>query len=430
MGCSSTMPNRRSGRLWGSFSRDTSEIMMSHTPCSIPSPNYVEYDNKHKWDGFAVDGDKYNSFGIFIDWAKKDNSALCKQINEEIKTLKRDEKTSLKEAKKHTRTQEDRDSVVGILDRDDDMCADVILENYPHWKYCNQQLYVSGMWSTSKAIQNNLIGSLSDKLNIIKMTPEGAKYTGKNYGNNHGKRKDVYEFIHQKTVDGDWILRSQYTSLGKILFTNGYYNFKKSVFESSKINDFDPNIVIHCRIDHDFNHFDGADEEYIETVKHRLFGLPLGEEVEDYLILYLARSLAGDMMKRVMFGLRMSNTGKGIMTKALQLSLGQYVDTFNAENLAYSASSTDEAAKLRWAMLLQAKRIIISNEITNDKPLNGNIIKKICSGGDSLKGRGHGGNETSFVPQFNVICLANDNPEIKPYDDALMNRVRVYVYYS
>jgi hypothetical protein len=52
------------------------------------------------------------------------------------------------------------------------------------------------MWSTSKAIQNNLIGSLSDKLNIIKMTPEGAKYTGKNYGNNHGKRKDVYEFIH------------------------------------------------------------------------------------------------------------------------------------------------------------------------------------------------------------------------------------------
>jgi hypothetical protein len=70
--------------------------------------------------------------------------------------------------------------------------------------------------------------------------------------------------------------------------------------------------------------------EYIETIKHPLFGLPLGEEVGDYVVLNLASGLAGDMMK-VMFGLGMSNTGKGIMTKALQLSCGQYVDTFNAE---------------------------------------------------------------------------------------------------
>jgi vacuolar-type H+-ATPase subunit E/Vma4 len=52
-----------------------------------------------KFDGFAVDGDKHNSVGIFMSWAKKDTSVLCKQINEEIKTLKRDDKTSLREAK-------------------------------------------------------------------------------------------------------------------------------------------------------------------------------------------------------------------------------------------------------------------------------------------------------------------------------------------
>ena len=167
---------------------------------------------------------------------------------------------------------------------------------------------------------------------------------------------------------------------------------------------------------------------YMETIKQRLFCLSLGGDVGNYLILNLARGLAGDMMKRVMFGLGMSNTGKGIMTKALQLSCGQYVDTFNAENLAYSTSSNDEAQKLRWAYLLQHKRIVISNEITNDKSLNGNIIKKVCSGGDALKGRLHGGLETSFVPQFLTLLLANDIPEIKPYDDAVINRVRVYSY--
>ena len=283
---------------------------------------------------------------------------------------------------------------------------------------------LTGMWTTNRAIQNNVIGRFSSKLNIVKKTDEGLVYTGKNYANCQNKRKDVYEFIHQKTVDDDWILRSQHTSLGKILFTNGFYDFRKSVFN----HEFDPKVVFHCRIDHAFTHFDSDDMAYMETIKQRLFCLSLGGDVGNYLILNLARGLAGDMMKRVMFGLGMSNTGKGIMTKALQLSCGQYVDTFNAENLAYSTSSNDEAQKLRWAYLLQHKRIVISNEITNDKSLNGNIIKKVCSGGDALKGRLHGGLETSFVPQFLTLLLANDIPEIKPYDDAVINRVRVYSY--
>jgi hypothetical protein len=68
---------------------------------------YVEYENKGKWDGFAVDSDKYDSFGIFMNWAKKDNSVLCKQITEEIKTLKRDDKSSIKEAKADKKKESD-----------------------------------------------------------------------------------------------------------------------------------------------------------------------------------------------------------------------------------------------------------------------------------------------------------------------------------
>jgi phage/plasmid-associated DNA primase len=124
----------------------------------------------------------------------------------------------------------------------------------------------------------------------------------------------------------------------------------------------------------------------------------------------------------------MSNTGKGIQTKACQLSMGQYCGNFTAENLAYNNNSNDEAQKLRWVYLLRNKRVIISNEITNNKPLNGNLIKKISSGGDSLQARVHGGLETDFIPQFLTIVLANDIPEIKPYDDAVQNRVRVYSY--
>jgi hypothetical protein len=89
----------------------------------------------------------------------------------------------------------------------------------------------------------------------------------------------------------------------------------------------------------------------VENIRQRLFTLPLGDGVGDYLILNIARGLAGDMMKRIMFGLGMSNTGKGILTKACQLSMGQYCGTFTADNLAFNNNTNDEAQKLRWAFL-------------------------------------------------------------------------------
>jgi phage/plasmid-associated DNA primase len=71
-----------------------------------------------------------------------------------------------------------------------------------------------------------------------------------------------------------------------------------------------------------------------------------------------------------MFGLGPTNTGKGVLTNVLMLSCGDYVGSFNAENLAYRQSSNDEAQIMRWAMLLRNNRIIISNELKSTVELN------------------------------------------------------------
>jgi phage/plasmid-associated DNA primase len=188
---------------------------------------------------------------------------------------------------------------------------------------------------------------------------------------------------------------------------------------------YNPDIVFMNRIDHDFTHFYDDDMAYMQSIKERLFTIPLGTDVGEFFIQNVARGLAGDVMKRILFGLGMSNTGKGIFTKACQLSLGQYCGSFTAENLAYNNNSGDEAQKMRWVYLLRHKRLAISNEITNNRPLNSNLIKKICSGGDALQGRVHGGLETEFIPQFLSIFLANDLPPIKPYDEPMQKRAKV-----
>ena len=79
-------------------------------------------------------------------------------------------------------------------------------------------------------------------------------------------------------------------------------------------------------------------------------------------------------------------------------------------------------------MLIKNKRIINSNEIKSTIELNGNMIKKISSGGDTNVGRNHCQAEEEFVMIPLAICLANDLSPIKPYDDAVESRIRVVSY--
>lgn len=139
------------------------------------------------------------------------------------------------------------------------------------------------MWSTNRAISNKAISNFAEKLNIYRVTKDGKEYTGKNYANCHNKRKDIYEYIQEKTVDDDWVMRSQHTSLGKILFTNGHYDFINNSFHNNN-DGFDPDIVFYCRIDHAFTEFDSDDMAYMKTIQERLFIIPLGEDGGQYLI--------------------------------------------------------------------------------------------------------------------------------------------------
>ena len=95
----------------------------------------------------------------------------------------------------------------------------------------------------------------------------------------------------------------------------------------------------------------------------------------DYFLLQLAQALAGDVMKKIMFGIGPANNGKSTFAEACQLSFGDYVGNFNAETLSFRDSNTDEAANMQWVLLLQYKRNIFSNELKNKSDLDGNFIK-------------------------------------------------------
>jgi phage/plasmid-associated DNA primase len=316
------------------------------------------------------------------------------------------------------------DEMTGVFN--DKEAAEKLFKLYPYWKYCNRELYAfnnkTGMWSTDKVIHDDIISQHTKYLFVATLDKDSNPIISKikSYGNTESLRNKLHSYIKTLCCDDNWMKEKQYSSLGKLLFKNGYFDAKQGKF----FNEFNPDVVFFAQIPHDFQEFADEDMEYMADVKQRIFCNPLGEQQGEFLITNLARGLMGDMMKRFLMGLGGSNCGKSIMTTAISLACGSYVGSFNAENLAYRNSSDDEAKSLRWALLLRNKRLIFSNEMKTKSILNGNMIKKLASGGDTLIGRTHGGEEDEFITHFLPVCFANDLPKIEPYDDAVDNRLR------
>nr|NIQ16851.1 hypothetical protein [Candidatus Dadabacteria bacterium] len=301
---------------------------------------------------------------------------------------------------------------------------------YKHWVYCLGDLYVfddtTGLWSTDKTVQRNIIMRHSDDLFVLGKKKDGSYFlTERSYGNTESLINKILVLIPSLCGNNDWLVQNENSSLGMLLFKNGILDMK---YNMDFKEEFNPKIVFFERINRDFKLCNQEDIEYITDIKNRFFYNILGKDLGDYYILQIARGLFGDVMKRILFSLGDTGCGKSVLTNAIRCSIGGYYADFNAENLLYSKNSSDEAAKLRWALLLAYKRIIISNEMKTGSTLNGNMIKKVSSGGDSLTGRVHGGLEKNFKPHFLTICMANDLCPIKPYDSAVEARVKIISY--
>jgi len=322
--------------------------------------------------------------------------------------------------------EESKNDIDGV--QTDLEAAQLVYSLYPHWKYCKDRLYVfdntTGMWSSNRMIQKKILSKHHEQLR--KYNQEKNCLSIKSYGSDEQLMNKCLNLIGTLCHDDDWLDNVSDTSKEKLLFNNGilYTKGKKLLFTKK----FDPRIVFFEKINCDYDNEDEYDDECLEDIRKRFFYDVLGKEVGDYYIDHLARAIFGCKLKRYVVAIGDSNSGKSTLTTALEKSFGAYIGNYAGENLLYKRnSSSDSGQQMRWALLLRYKRIIISNEVSMGSIINGNTIKKLC-GSDNLEGRLHGKEETRFAPHFSSIMMCNDIPTIKPYDDAVDNRLKVIGY--
>ena len=136
----------------------------------------------------------------------------------------------------------------------------------------------------------------------------------------------------------------------------------------------------------------------------------------------LARALAGKIEDKTWFlfqGLR--DSGKGCLTTLLKNAFGKYIKAIDANFFKPNPMAVQDPAKANsWIIDCIYARLAITNEIiinpNKEEFIDGNVIKKFCSGGDYLCGRKNYQNEIEFRIQSSLIICCNDNPPVNPAD--------------
>lgn len=308
---------------------------------------------------------------------------------------------------------------------DDVDCANRIFDLVGKEKFvtCNDKLYVfnekTGMFNVGKTWLNKYLKKYSDYLNIaISTNKEGiTKYD--NYGKNAVLMRKMPEVFAIDTIDDEWTTRTELSSLGYLLYRDGIYNMKTGEFTR----EFDPSIVFHFAVPHYFPKRNEKKIKYARSITFdRMFDNP------EPMITALACALAGEIgLKTFYLCPGDHNAGKSLLSQILKNCFGKYVATFTADNLAISSGTDtkDQAQKYRWALAHRYARILTSSEVSMQKPLDGDMIKKHASGGnDALNGREHYKSEEAFRPNYTMFSFLNDIPEIKPFDNAVNVRLK------
>lgn len=229
------------------------------------------------------------------------------------------------------------------------------------------------------------------------------------------------EIIDNAPVDSNFVEKIWNETQFKLVFKNGYYDFKKAVFVNEKYN------RTFVKIDRDYS------EEQNETafvtlfrkVLYPIFGIDDCQtdveqvELMEYFLHVISHMMAGDVeRKHWVLSQGFRNSGKGVISDLIKKSFGDYVKTTNSGNFILKKTQGDQAKALSWLVDYEFKRLAITQEISlgHNEYVDGNAIKKFCSGGDYLEARQNYKNEKELRVQCGLMVCCNDMPKVEPSD--------------
>lgn len=286
----------------------------------------------------------------------------------------------------------------------------------------------SGIWTCDDAVLNRKMVEFGEDLVFRQQGPMGVKVF--NYSGDVAHQDRLRRSLPSVLPDRQGYFKDRLeSSIDKLLFTDGIYDFLTSTFTKG----FNPDIVFFGAVPRPFPA--QRDEEAIELVRTKFFRDPFkNPAVGDTLLHFLARGVAGHYeAKKAVVAYGPENSTKGSLVKHLNTTLGGgLMGSFQGDSLLMRTGDVEATKSLSWVKKFCDKRIATSSEISIDpvkpRPINGNLLKSLSGGGDPIILRTNHKDEEEVVNKSLTFIFVNDLPPIAPVDGSIRDRLVTIPY--
>ena len=237
-----------------------------------------------------------------------------------------------------------------------------------------------------------------------------------------GLFKQLFDMVEE---DDAFLERVEGSGVGRLAFANGVWDFRKR-----ELLPFSPDIVLFHKLPHAFPVTPeevAAADLVAREIRDRVID-PVWTRSAEYVMQNTARAAAGFFKDRLYhFGIGETASGKGVWMNLVESALtGKFTGSINSGNLLWQRRTGDHAKANSWMCAVRDKRIVFTSEIQTGPGIfiDGNKLKEVTSGGESVTGRQNNQDEITFRMQGCMWSFANDTPPIKPTDSAVKSRVR------
>tara|TARA_R100000426_G_scaffold21693_2_gene18656 strand:- start:1334 stop:3532 length:2199 start_codon:yes stop_codon:yes gene_type:complete len=297
---------------------------------------------------------------------------------------------------------------------------DKILNGYLLNKYFmeggNRYMKVNGEWTDNKNRIKHNISNILKGYDIY--VGEEKKY--KPVNTNSGIT-GIENEIYKNPVINDNFTRDIYENTKyKLVFGNGYYDFKLGKYINQEIDSF---VAINKELNFESNEL--VRQEIYDLVLNPIFSVATHRKdyeerlvLRDYFLYKMSRIMAGHIEDKnwvLMLGLR--DSGKGVLMDFFSNCFEKYISTTDAGSFRFRSNSG--AKNNSWIIDFIHRRLCLVSEIPMENmtdSIDGNMIKKFCSGGDEIEGRQNYMDERKFKIQSSLVICCNDLPKINPAD--------------
>jgi phage/plasmid-associated DNA primase len=287
----------------------------------------------------------------------------------------------------------------------------------------------TGIWTSSETVLNRKMAvEFRDEL-VFRQQRDG-KILLYNYSGDVAHQDRLRRALPSVLPDRTGYFKDRVeSSVDKLLFSNGIYDFKTHTFTEG----FDPDIVFFGGVPRPFPTV--RDETAMAFVRKVFFRDPfVNPAVGDALLHWVARAIAGHYeAKKVIIPYGPANSTKGTLCKHLDTTFGAtLLGSFNGDSLLMRTGDVEATKSLSWVKKICDKRIAYSNEITVDptkkKPINGNLMKTLSGGGDEITLRTNHRDEVGVVNKSIMFIFVNDLPDVYPVDGSVRDRLITIPY--